>query len=264
MASQALEPRAEYGRLAFDVFLVEKWDYAADHTTDKQQWEALARQYLALTPLQRFPFHREVEARHKTETYAVSPDLAARLFAPHQTAQERNLLALRASRDVHDAIWLRTCYDPSLADAYDALAEHVIPVSEPVIERPDGAFDDSALYQADDEEDGLSKFLLRVPELFDLSRCRTEKQFVEQERQASHAGDEDLNVEGFVYLVDRQALEEGVLKVCWVDTHGVCVWWNKIEPEGLLDLTGKWEATCSMAEVVSCAESEEKGAMLWP
>lgn len=197
-----------------------------------------------------------------------------RVFTPHQTAQERNLLASRASRTAHDPIFLRTCYDPALASAYDTLAQHFVGEPAEVIE-PDGVFDDAALYLVDSEDGddgdeeggdgGLARFLLRVPELVDVTRCRSEKEYARRTQgPPAPAGGGKPETVGFVYLVDRQALEEGVLKVCWLDGNGGCIWWNRIDPELVLDLTGKWEATASMEEVLSCADSDEKGAMLEP
>ena len=43
-----------------------------------------------------------------------------------------------------------------------------------------------------------------------------------------------------LYLLDRQALEAQLVTVLWLDCHGECVWWARINPDdqGLMLFTG--------------------------
>lgn len=38
--------------------------------------------------------------------------------------------------------------------------------------------------------------------------------------------------------LDRQALEEQLVTVLWLDCHGECVWWDRINAEDMLSFTG--------------------------
>jgi hypothetical protein len=41
-----------------------------------------------------------------------------------------------------------------------------------------------------------------------------------------------------VYLIDRQAILEKLVTVMWLDCHGECVWWYRIDADNLMGLTG--------------------------
>ncbi|RSL92460.1 hypothetical protein CEP52_013810 [Fusarium oligoseptatum] len=49
----SLEPKAEYGRIAFDIFALEEWDYSRPRYADAEQWSMLVQKYLALQPRER-------------------------------------------------------------------------------------------------------------------------------------------------------------------------------------------------------------------
>jgi hypothetical protein len=56
-----------------------------------------------------------------------------------------------------------------------------------------------------------------------------------------------------LYLLDRQALEDQLVTVLWLDCHGECVWWGRINPDdqGLMLFTGWMSSTCGLSELVN-------------
>jgi hypothetical protein len=128
-------------------------------------------------------------------------------------------------------IWLRTCYAPELSDAYDEIAKDM----------PDEfgytqtVLDNESLYDCSWEE-----VLLRIPSL-----CDNDKYSILTEMPSSWE-EEDWPAEthhsypihdavyrevATVYLLDRQALEEKLVTVMWLDNFGECVWWYRVRPE---------------------------------
>ncbi|KAK1981205.1 hypothetical protein LZ30DRAFT_689361 [Colletotrichum cereale] len=74
----------------------------------------------------------------------------------------------------------------------------------------------------------------------------------------------DLRVTARLFLVDEQAVKEWLVKLLWLDAHGECLWWNKINSAKVKELTSAWEACASMQEIVEggAGEDSEKGAVL--
>lgn len=237
--------------------------------------------YLALTPRQRFPYHAKAHRlmdgvhhqQHCDPHAIVSPEHAARLFTPHQTPRERNLMARRAVVTSPDPVWLRTYYDtdsrPDLEETYAAMVGFV--VGEGLVDQAGGGvLDDAGLYRFCDGD--WACVLVRLPELSDVVRYGSKELYEERKREMDEGGqvDEDGGIEALdeevvarVYLVDTEALEEGMVKVLWLDCHGECVWHNKVRAEEILDLTGAWMATASLVEIQEMyAESMEKGSRL--
>jgi hypothetical protein len=64
-----------------------------------------------------------------------------------------------------------------------------------------------------------------------------------------------------MYLLDRQALQEKLVTILWLDNFGECVWWYRISADGdtLQSLTGHLFATNGLMETMETAEKGEEG-----
>ena len=40
----------------------------------------------------------------------------------------------------------------------------------------------------------------------------------------------ELRIQARIYLLDKEAIESGFIKVVWIDEHGDCVWDNRLDP----------------------------------
>jgi hypothetical protein len=168
-----------------------------------------------------------------------------------------------AARSCHDPLWLRTCYSPELEAAYVSLAGPVVGAAERLVDRG-GALNDVDLYGFDKD---WSLVLLRIPELCDVVRFGSEDMYEEREHEIDEAEDVKeklaMTVVTRLYLIDRDALEEGLVTILWLNCHGECVWHNRVRAEGILEFTGAWQATPSLDEMLETfAENMEKGARL--
>lgn len=59
-----------------------------------------------------------------------------------------------------------------------------------------------------------------------------------------------LEFQALLYLVDREAIEMGLIKLLWLDEHGCCAWENRVAPASMYQLAGAllgatsfWELT---------------------
>ncbi|KAJ5964225.1 uncharacterized protein N7479_004101 [Penicillium vulpinum] len=112
--SVALAKEAEFGRFPFDLFAIEKWDREAESTLEerKRQWEKLAWDYQRLTLIERWPYYKQTWSEN---TPAASQDEAERILGNNQTPAERNM-SLGSCQGGFKRVWLRTCYDPTIAE----------------------------------------------------------------------------------------------------------------------------------------------------
>ena len=53
-----------------------------------------------------------------------------------------------------------------------------------------------------------------------------------------------------MYLLDREAITTGLIKVLWVNEHGQTLWENRVEPSTLTGLSMAQEDSCGLAEIV--------------
>ncbi|KAL4941104.1 hypothetical protein BDV06DRAFT_7902 [Aspergillus oleicola] len=58
-----------------------------------------------------------------------------------------------------------------------------------------------------------------------------------------------MQVQAVLYLVDREAITSGLVKVLWLNEHGEAVWDNCIEPGSLEDLTLALQDANSLDEI---------------
>jgi hypothetical protein len=158
-----------------------------------------------------------------------------RVLAPHQTAAERNL-----ATEVNDCVWVRTCYELSLAPAFEAMSRDI---------RKDAyesyrLFDNQALYG--DIGHDLAGLFLRMPQLPDtIGYCgypETEDEPFDDELPEDEGKSRLYNAvskERFVmYLMDEEALKQKMLKLIWTDLGGNIVWWNWLDPSHTMTFEG--------------------------
>jgi hypothetical protein len=116
-------------------------------------------------------------------------------------------------------IWLRTCYTSSLAGVYD---EEFRGCEEDAGVRDSSILNDVSLYNFGEVWDPV---FLRLPSLggqdngIDLSD--TESWQPPEEDFRKPLWDAGTSATATIYLIDRQALEEKLLTVLWIDCHGV-------------------------------------------
>jgi hypothetical protein len=165
-----------------------------------------------------------------------------------------------------DPAWLRLSYDLDSQASYDTMAR-IVPHSGDMLVVEGGEFNDEALYAAESLEEGIARFLERVPEMVDVHRHPSDELYAEvEERQLQRqgewggVGDEEVIL---MYVVDRQALEEGVVKACFVTPRADLVWWNRVQPDRVLEFRGSWWAMAGiLGEFLDVNGGTEKGVLL--
>jgi hypothetical protein len=155
---------------------------------------------------------------------------------PHQTLQERRF-AIEPNQD--RAIWLRTCYELELADTYydmsRGVADHIVDAS--------CMFDDETIYAYDEK---WGRILTRLPTLCDgWYDSDALEYFLNDdppalEHHAHTLWDAANRAVVMVYLLDKQALLEKLVTVMWLDCHGECVWWWRVESGDPLQCMCGW------------------------
>ncbi|KAI0871602.1 hypothetical protein GGS24DRAFT_470864 [Hypoxylon argillaceum] len=275
--------RAAYGCLAFDSFVLAKWDHLLPLGRNQEQWNKIARQWLALTPIDRLPYHRQAFEQEHAIT-ASSPSLEVNrvehLLAAHQTLQERSLTITPGPA------WVRTCYSLELADAYAAISRGV---DDSAVNR-DSVLDDEVLYDGME----LSQILLRIPALPDKDIGYAIENDVDDSPRVTWGlagggninGDDEESISGLLagdvdvqlkrpvyeaqreiatvlYLVDERALRAMLIRVLWLDVHGRCVWDNTIRTEDLLPFNGHLFNGLTLVEFVDGFAADSEGSRRW-
>lgn len=189
------------------------------------------------------------------------------MLATHQTAHERNVTLV--SYEGWQTVWLRTCYDPGLADKYEQMkSASEVPgwgVSG------DKILDDPTRYDFDDDgSDSWQQVLVRVPGITNFSGVWGEDGGGSSIRYRSGQDDEEmiaqyqegeerwrdlslaqLRIQAGLYLLDREAIESGLIKILWLDEHGQVAWENRLDPStsALSRLTGSLLNATSLVEM---------------
>ena len=183
-----------------------------------------------------------------------------RLFAPHQTVQERNLCPF-----VRGFTWVRTCYDQSLASSYAEMAEMYAMVCGGTA---DDVLDNPALYG--NLSDDLSDLFLRSPEIFFPSWApdtddTDDLDYEDESRLSLCLAARKERV--LVLVINEESQRRKMPKLAWFDTHGELVWWNWLQLDSLQNFSGRvWgrgdrlEWIYEVSEDV--AEWRSKGAVL--
>tara|TARA_R110002003_G_scaffold433_10_gene19767 strand:- start:7881 stop:8336 length:456 start_codon:yes stop_codon:yes gene_type:complete len=131
--------------------------------------------------------------------------------------------------------------------------------------------DNMALYNFGDKWD---RILNRMPSLCDCAHYREVEDFpiddtrialplVDDPKFTLHDAVEREVV--MIYLLDRQAVEEKLISVLWLDMHGEYVWWYKLDPEHLLEFAGWMARGAGLMMLAQLEDSEEiwqKGSLI--
>ncbi|KAI0487066.1 hypothetical protein F4859DRAFT_468089 [Xylaria cf. heliscus] len=276
MATQSTDDQlveeAELGKLPFDLFALEKWDYTQPAQQDQEQWDRLALEWLHLDARGRHPYHGLDDAAQSHNATATA-DQMNRVLVPHQTIRERNL-SVRTEMGRYSPVWLRTCYSPELASVYTEWRTSVD--LESVLGHWSQILDDEALYAS--FAANWSRVLLRVPAIADTVRYAYETDSimrdVSEDYEPPGEGEEFkmplyeamIKEKTMLFLVDEEALRDKLIKVLWLDIHGTCVWDNRLPPEKMLDFKGRMFDGGSLAtlseDFEDDAEVYERGSVL--
>jgi hypothetical protein len=127
--------------------------------------------------------------------------------------------------------------------------------------------DDSNRYAFDDgSSDHWRQALVRVPGITDFRGIgddadvltyRSGKNDEEIRAQCEEIEDEESRILAFielefqvvVYLLDREAIETGLIKMLWLDEHGNSVWENRVDPSSLEGLAGAFLSCIRLSEI---------------
>ncbi|EAW23689.1 uncharacterized protein NFIA_032530 [Aspergillus fischeri NRRL 181] len=274
MSEEILENRADYGCLPFDLFVSERWDHDASGDS-QEQWERLVWEWQKLTLLERWPY------QHRAESECSPPKISeeiTRVLASHQTVHECNVSVV--SSDGWQTVWLRTCYDLNLKSKYEEMKQSS---NVPGLAVPeDKVLDDPTRYNFDNgSEDSWRQVLVRVPGLtdfggiIDMDGDRSNMQYrsgQNNEYLVRHAeeSEEDwrdviraqLKFQAGLYLLDREAIESGLIKILWLNEHGSIAWDNRLDPftSDLEELAGALLNATSLAELANYDGT--RGAMI--
>ena len=170
-----------------------------------------------------------------------------RVLPRFQTIQERNF----CGRWNHNPAMLKTYYgdDEEQQEAHKLIIEDAILSS---LIDDNGALNDRALYNFGDD---WQRLLLRMPELCNQEREVDEEAYGEGERvedleRPPPPGDDDALEEWLctriyytlLYVRDREAMESGIVKIYYLNTHGEVIWHHKLRPEILLEFNGAFHS----------------------
>ncbi|KAI1764237.1 hypothetical protein GGR53DRAFT_327485 [Hypoxylon sp. FL1150] len=265
MQSETLDEEAGFGKLPFDIYVLERWDYSRAAEQDQQQWDDLARAWLALDARGRHPYHELSRTRQATPT----PAEIERVLAPHQTVRERNL-SLRTELGRYAPVWLRTCYSPELTDTYASW--HSQDLGQ-VLGHYTQILDNEAVYASCAGD--WSRVLLRVPAIADTVRYvyETDAALQADDWEPPGPGEEfkmpvfeaKCKEKTLLFLIDEEALRAGLIKILWLDIHGNCVWENRLNPRKKLEFAGRMHDGGSLGDLYEDYEDEEmyeSGAVL--
>ena len=258
----------------------ERWDTNAAGDS-QEQWERLVWEWQKLTLLERwvspsFPHYSKIAGgltpcqpyQHRDELSPpeISEEIR-RVLATHQTVHERNISLV--SSEGLQTVWLRTCYDPDLASKYEGLKQRSVPGLRGWGNK---ILDDLTRYDFDDGvEDSWRRVLVRVPGitdfygLIDMDGDGSNMQYKSgqnDEFQVAQAEESEeiwrdlalaeLKIQAGIYLLDREAIESGLIKILWLDEHGDIAWHNRLDPS-TSDLDGFMMALLSATSLVELA-----------
>ncbi|GLI81500.1 hypothetical protein PoHVEF18_009881 [Penicillium ochrochloron] len=193
-----------------------------------------------------------------------------RVLATHQTAHERTISLV--SCDGCQTVWLRTCHDLDLAEKYEQMKwESEVPGGGDPGE--DKILDDPSRYNFDDGSSGDSwrRLLTCMPGIadfrgvFDMDGDGSNIRYISgqddeemvarrqdiEERSRRELSIAELRIQVGLYLLDREAIESGLIKILWLDEHGQIAWENRLDPftSTLSRLTGCLLNATSLVEL---------------
>jgi hypothetical protein len=82
-----------------------------------------------------------------------------------------------------------------------------------------------------------------------------------EERRRRDLSLAELRIQVGLYLLDREAIESGLVKILWLDEHGQIAWENRLNPftSTLSRLTGCLLNATSLVELAGCST---RGALI--
>ena len=195
--------------------------------------------------------------------YLPTPSRIQRILAPHQTITERNATQKFLSC-IPYPVWVCTCYTVELDSAYQEMFEDGQTDFVPAI-----VLDDETLYGQFGHD--WTKVFLRLPLLPDTIVYHNDGH---PENDKSHLSISPPNDEArlppsnavtrcksFHYLFDKEALQEKLVKVHFLNIHGQSIWYNKIKPEHIQDLEASPTASHLSGHFETC---EDDASLLHP
>ncbi|KAJ6133525.1 hypothetical protein N7471_008740 [Penicillium samsonianum] len=196
------------------------------------------------------------------------------ILSIHQSIHERNICANEESR--MQTIWLRTCYDKDLSEKYEDMK------TEGKIDADIGSnryLDDSNRYAFDDgTPDHWRQVLVRVPGITDFigiddergvlkyrsclndDEIRAQYEALDDEEERTLALKE-LEFQVVVYLLDREAIETGLIKMLWLDEHGNSAWENRVDSCSVETLAVAFLRATQLSEMPG--GSSGRGSLIW-
>ncbi|KAJ5148551.1 hypothetical protein N7448_000129 [Penicillium atrosanguineum] len=230
MPEEDLKEGAQYGALPFDYYVTSYYDRAR----------------LVLAQISSPDFTNE----------------QIKILSIHQSIQERNICANEEGS--MQTVWLRTCYDKDLSEKYEDMK------AKGEIEAeigPNRYLDDSNRYAFDDgTPDHWRQVLGRLPGITDFMGIDNERGVLkyrscqnddEIRAQCEELEDEEyralalkeLEFQVVVYLLDREAIETGLIKMLWLDEHGNSAWENRVEPSTVEPLAVAFLGATQLSEM---------------
>lgn len=258
---------APWGTLAFEFFLLEKWDESSSEAPAEQR-KSLIHEYINLGFQGRHHYHdlvRSAETPHPSESQISTILAPLRTPSQRQLAHEREITYQNS--DVN-AAWLRTDYSPDTDDQHEELMSNT-DVEDAVGSRRN-LLNDADLYNFGNE---WQKVFSVLPELLDPTANKLDTDWVNQEKEDVMNEKFPLHIEQLIakirrnlpqeraekeifdivhtpvqksyvvnYLVieDKQALESGKVLVVFVDDMGQVVRKNRVDVEEVDSLGGMW------------------------
>jgi len=187
----------------------------------------------------------------------VAPERTSRVLLPFQTAQERRISLRLKAPNCDNPVWLRLCYDPALEARYAELESRSVIGAPPSGVDRDMVLDNADLYNlgSNPGRDAILEMVTRrIPAIADTIIGSVIEDY-EGYELSEDADEEPLERASemtvmLLCVVDDAAVEEGLVKLFWLDSHGRCVWSNKIDPPDLQSMRGTFLGGYTLAEAV--------------
>ncbi|KAJ5893086.1 hypothetical protein N7504_009777 [Penicillium tannophilum] len=231
MSEDKLDEGAEYGAFPFDYYIADYWPEGLEESPQKWEWEEL-------------DYQSRADLKATDLANGLPSDLTndqIKVLSVYQSNYERNIYA---NLDTGiQKIWLRTCYDEDLSKKYEKMradGEDEITLFRCLDDSNRYAFDDGSLdhwRQVLVQGVGYDGDVLTYYSGKNDEEMRAQCEEIEDEESRGLALTE-LEFQVVVYLLDREAIETGLIKMLWLDEHGNSAWENRVEPSSLNSLSG--------------------------
>ncbi|OQE39092.1 hypothetical protein PENCOP_c007G03819 [Penicillium coprophilum] len=157
-------------------------------------------------------------------------------------------------------VWLRPCYDEDPNEKYKVMRAE----AEVTCDR---YLDDNTRYAFDDgSPDCWRQVLVRVPGITDFMGIDSDRDALQyrsgQNEDELRAQREELEDEGYrtlalkqlefqavIYLLNREAIKTGLVKMLWLDEHDYSAWKNRVAPSCLGALAGAFLSCIQLDEI---------------